>query len=153
MIRAILSQGLIVRSLFRPLLIRTSLPRGRVLLLSALTYILAPPSPLSLADGGAPTFSSAHFLDLDFAFSPDYEKELKSKLGGKRGPMADLDGLIPLEAVAIIGELSERYRKEGYARYREEIKRKRHELWLAGDRAAYDEYANTVSYAKYEYRK
>jgi hypothetical protein len=93
---------------------------------------------------------------LDFTFSPDFVKELKSKLlkrGSKGGPMADLDGLIPGEVVAVISEILERHRKQEYAKYREEIKKKRHELWLAGDRAAYEEYANSVSYAKYEFHK
>jgi hypothetical protein len=154
MIRAILSQRLIARSLLRPLLLRTTFPRARLLLLSAFTVYLAP--HLALADGKASaTFSSANFIDLDFTFSPDYEKELKGKLikRGNKGPMADLDGLIPAEAVAVISELSERYRKEGYAKYREDIKKKRHALWQAGDRAAYEEYVNSVSYGKYEFKK
>ena len=92
---------------------------------------------------------------MDFTFSPDYEKELKSKLlkRGSKGPMADLDGLIPGEVVAVISEILERHRKQDYAKYREDIKKRRHELWQAGDRAAYEEYANSVSYAKYEFHK
>jgi hypothetical protein len=157
MIKAILSPRSLGRSLLRPLLIRTTLPTGRLLLLSAFTVYLAPHLLTSAyADGASDTFTATNFINLDFTFSPDYEKELKSKLlkrGSKGGPMADLDGLIPGEVVAVISEILERHRKQEYAKYREEIKKKRHELWLAGDRAAYEEYANSVSYAKYEFHK
>lgn len=110
---------------------------------------------MASADGASSTLTAAQFINLDFTFSPDFEKELTSKLlkrGGK-GPMADLDGLIPGEVMAVLSEILEKYRKQDYDKYREDIKKKRHELWQAGDRAAYDEYANSVSYAKYEFQK
>ena len=155
MIKAILTQRSLGRSLLRPLLKRTTLPTGRLLLLSAFTVFLAPHLLTSAyADNASDTFTSASFINLDFTFSTDFEKELKSKLLKRgRGPMADLDGLIPGEVVAVISEILERHRKQEYAKYREDIKKKRHELWQAGDRAAYEEYANSVSYAKYEFHK
>ena len=156
MIKAILSQRSLSSLLLRPLLIRTTLPSGRLLLLSAFTMYLAPHlTTLAYADGASDTFTAASFINLDFTFSPDFEKELKAKLlkRGSKGPMADLDGLIPGEVVAVISEILERHRKQDYAKYCEDIKKKRHELWQAGDRAAYEEFANSVSYAKYEFHK
>ena len=65
--------------------------------------------------------------------------------------MADLDGVIPLDVVVKVNELSDKARKEEYAKYRAELREKRLELLKQGTREDYEEYCNAVQYAKYEF--
>ena len=63
--------------------------------------------------------------------------------------MADLDGIIPVDVMVVILDIIYRHKKQDYAKYKADIIRKRHELWHAGDRAAYDEFVNSVFVAKF----
>ena len=67
--------------------------------------------------------------------------------------MADLDGIIPGDVMAVILEIIFRNKKQDYAKYKADIMRKRHELWHAGDRDAYDEFVNSVFVAKFVFFK
>ena len=56
---------------------------------------------------------------MDFTFESTYTKELRDKLftKGGRPPMADLDGLIPLEVLVKFTEVTERHRRQEYKKY------------------------------------